>query len=119
MQTRKFVGVDIAKISIAIETIVQEYGLTTTCAHDKSNSIKWCDANRTAGIYTGGEAIPNISFLINADAKQKATILRVSYTQTPQNQSQSASVDFYNKFFRKMGDILFIEAQKIDLQEIN
>lgn len=117
IQTRKFSNVDMPKLTNAIEVASQTYGLTTVCTQYKTEGLMWCDANKVAGVYTGN--IPNVSFLLRADTKQKATYLRVAYVFSPQNLPLAETKDFYGKFFKSMGDILFVESQKFDMQEIN
>jgi hypothetical protein len=114
MQTRKFLNVDMAKLTNAIETVLHSYGLTTACAKFNTDTLLWCDVNTVQNnMYT------YLDFLLRADTKEKVTYLRVSYIKGQHSKSPTQQENFYRNFFKNIGDTLFVESQKFDMQEIN
>jgi len=110
MQTRKFINVDLKKLISGIENVVQNPHNTCLASSIKPDTLTWCYAVTNQG---------RLDFLIQSNIKDKTSILRVSYTKQFQEPSPQEAKDFYSKFFKSMGDILFVDSQKLDMQEIN
>ena len=112
MQTRKFINVDLKKLTNAIESVVQIQGFNSgLCSTNVPDTLHYCHA------YTNSSN--RIDFLMQSNVKDKTSILRVSYTKQFQEPPPQEAIDFYSKFFKSMGDILFVDSQKLDMQEIN
>jgi len=111
MQTRKFANVDLKKLTNAIEAYLNINGFVGHCKASEDDSMYYCSAFTNRGIY--------LSFMLQSNIRDKTSLLRVSYIKYLQIQSPQEAKDFYSKFFKSMGDILFVDSQKLDMQEIN
>jgi hypothetical protein len=118
-ETRKFSKIEISKLMEAIDAASHEYGfLALPCAaYTRNKSMAWCHAV-AADVVTTTD-IQKVTFFINHNDKAEETFLRISAHSVAGPIDKQKKEEFCRNFFRKVGDILFIDAQKIDFQEIN
>ena len=120
IETRKFSKVDILKLIEAIDAVNVEIGFFSPgCSNlPKQNLMFWCQAYISSTPLKGKPG--TITFLLKYDEKENATYLRIVFNASLGNIKENEFKDeLYIEYFRILGNFLFIDAQKIDLQEIN